>query len=764
MKKTFLLLIISVLYSSMAFSQANLTVQSQVGINIDTVIQRHLAGEGVEISNGKFNNQTGNVTYPQIGTFNRNGFTNFPVATGLVMTTGNVSVAAGPNNGGGTSSAVSNYYVESALSSYASNSLNGCASLEFDFLAYADTFSFNYIFASEEYPEYACSSFNDVFAFLLTGIDPVTFQPTTKNVAIIPGTVTASNPNGLPVTINAINAGPGTSGSSSNCTPPGSSAPYSMYYIGNNSTNGVQYDGYTTVLSAESVILACQTYHMKLAIANVGDNSYDSGIFLEEGSFYSPQVEIEKTWGNEMINGDTLIQNCRELDLAFRLPRPAFTGNTSVIIDARGTAVLGQDYSLTKPNGSAITADDNEFSFSAGFDEQDVHVQILPTAHFTTDNPVKTAILYISTQRCADREDTRLYDTITLYLIANDSVRLRDTAITVCNVLNEIAVEQTRGTAPTFYEWIPATDITHPDQLATACNITQSHSYQVIAQDRWGCMSDTASVMVNIVPKPEFSITYTPDHGCMPLPVTLQAQYTPNYATLRWNIANDTLYSYTDSTITVHTSLPDPGYYNISLLVESAPGCSDSVSYPNAIHVSDFPHASFVFSPEEPGNGEEVFFYNYSTGESITNYAWSFGDGHSSYVEEPSHTYHLTESDYMTVHLTVTNSDGCSDDTIAVVPVEDNFAFYVPNAFTPNTDGNNEIFLPKVHDVTNYDFTIYTRTGELIFYTNNPEQGWDGTVKGAPAPQGVYLWKIHYAKIGTPNEMMVKTGSLTLIR
>ena len=149
MKKTFLLLIISVLYSSMAFSQANLTVQSQVGINIDTVIQRHLAGEGVEISNGKFNNQTGNVTYPQIGTFNRNGFTNFPVATGLVMTTGNVSVAAGPNNGGGTSSAVSNYYVESALSSYASNSLNGCASLEFDFLAYADTFSFNYIFASE---------------------------------------------------------------------------------------------------------------------------------------------------------------------------------------------------------------------------------------------------------------------------------------------------------------------------------------------------------------------------------------------------------------------------------------------------------------------------------------------------------------------------------------------------------------------------------------------------------------------------------------
>lgn len=764
MKKTFLLLIISVLCSSMAFSQANLTVQSQVGINIDTVIQRHLAGDGVEISNGKFNNQTGNVTYPQIGTFNRNGFTNFPIATGLVMTTGNVSVAAGPNSGGSTGSQVSNYYVESALNNYASNTLYACASLEFDFLAYADTFSFNYIFASEEYPEYACSSFNDVFAFLLTGIDPVTFQQTTKNVAIIPGTVTASNPNGLPVTINAINAGPGTSGTASNCTPPGSSAPYSMYYIGNNSTNGVQYDGYTTVLSAEAVILACQTYHMKLAIANVGDNSFDSGIFLEEGSFYSPQVVIEKTWENELIGGDTLIQNCRELDLAFTLPRPAFTGNTSVIIDARGTAVLGQDYALTKPNGSAITIDDNEFTFSAGFSEQDVHAKILPTAHFTADNPVKTAILYISTQRCVNREDTRLYDTITLYLLANDSVRLRDTAVTVCNVLNEIAVTQISGTGPTYYEWVPATGIAHPNQLATECEITESRNYRMIARDKWSCMCDTASVNVNIVPKPEFSITYTPDHGCMPLPVTLQAQYTPNYATLLWNITNDTLYSYTDSTITVHTSLPEPGYYNLSLVVESAPGCSDSITYPNAIHVSDFPHASFVFSPEEPGNGEEVFFYNYSTGDDITNFAWSFGDGHSSYVEEPSHTYHLTESDYMTVHLTVTNSDGCSDDTIAVVPVEDNFAFYVPSAFTPNTDGNNEVFLPKVHDVTNYDFTIYNRNGELIFYTNNPDQGWDGTVKGAPAPQGVYIWKINYAKIGTPNEMLVKTGSLTLIR
>ena len=200
------------------------------------------------------------------------------------------------------------------------------------------------------------------------------------------------------------------------------------------------------------------------------------------------------------------------------------------------------------------------------------------------------------------------------------------------------------------------------------------------------------------------------------------------------------------------------------MLVESTPGCNDSLKYENVIHVSDYPHADFTFGPEEPSNGDEVFFFNHSTGDEITDYAWNFGDGHSSHLENPSHAYHLTESDFMTVRLTVTNSDGCSDDAIQVVPVEDHFALFVPSCFTPDADGINEIFQPKVNDVVNYEFTIYARTGELIFHTNSPEMGWDGTVMGKPAPEGVYFWKIHYAKIGTPDEMMMKTGTVTVLR
>lgn len=768
MKRYIIILVNSVLtiLSTVAQNQ-NLTVTSLVGNTVESILQNHLAGPGVLITGcdcpdvfsapAKFNNQTGNVTYPQIGSFNRNGYTAFPFATGLVMTTGNVSVAAGPNSSGSSTSSVSPYYAESQLSSLATSSINGSASLEFDFIAMADEFAFNYIFGSEEYCEYVNSSFNDVFAFFLTGIDPVTYTVTTKNVAIVPGTVNT------PVSINNVNSG----------NPCGSGGANTAYYINNPSGNGVEYDGYTTALAAQAVIFACQTYHMKLAVANVGDNSLDSGVFLEEGSFYSPHVQINQDWETEE-GGDTLVQNCRDLDLTFRIERPMLTSSTSVIINAGGNALLGTDYIMRKPDGTQFTPDDNTFFYPEGDTVQMVHVSMAPTATFPNGVESKSIILYVVTQGCSGNGSLEPYfhveDTIYLYLRANDTIRLRDTAITVCERLDYIEVEQISGNDPITYQWVSASGapnppgIVDPESLATACNITENANYKVIAHDKWNCMADTANVSVTIVPKPEFNITYTPDHGCMPLPVTLQAQYTPDYSHVYWDIHNQDTFSYVDSMTTLHIALPDPGYYDVSLLVESAPGCADSMTYSNIIHVADFPHADFVFSPSEPENGEEVFFYNQSTGENITNYVWNFGDGHSSYVAEPSHTYHLVESALMAVRLTVTNSDGCTSDTLQFVPVEDNFAFFVPSAFSPNTDGHNEIFLPKVNDVVNYDLAIYNRNGELIFYTNNPEIGWDGTVQGKPAPEGVYVWKIHYAKIGTPDEMMEKVGSLTLIR
>lgn len=724
----------------------NLTVSSAQGQNPTTLINNVLAGEGVLLSNAKFNNSAGNISYPQIGTFNYTGNA-FPFHTGLVLTTGNVSVAAGPNNNSSLSSPITNPYVDNVLNSLASSTLNACAALEFDFVAYSDTFAFNYIFGSEEYPEYApphSSSYNDVFAFYLTGPDPVTGATTTKNVALLPGTVT-------PVSINNVNA-----------------ITHQNLYVESPSNGPVQYDGYTTRLTASSLVLSCYTYTMHLAIGNVGDNAYDSGVFLEAGSFYSPVMDVSAVY-NMPNYGDTLIQNCRESDVTFSLPRPVLTAAYHSEFTFGGDAVINQDYELVY-NGMNLggAGQNNSFTFSQDSSVIRAHVRVLPDAHFAPGQ-VKEAIMYITTIFCDEYYEMGYpgsfrMDTLKFYLQGNDTIKLNDTLFKACYQLDEITIDHDRGTEPLVYAWTPAVGIDHPDQRTSSAHIDHNGNYTVIAHDRWNCLADTASVEVVIYERPEAHVAINPTFGCAPLYVTLSAGDVPNGCDIVWTMTNDTLQWHPDSTAIIHETLTTPGYYNVNLWLSTAPGCSDSLHLENAIHVSDYPHASFTFAPDEPQNGQPVEFYNYSTGDNISTYYWNFGDGSSSAESDPVHAYRLPNSDNMTVRFVVTNMDGCSDDTTLVVPVVDNFAFYVPNSFTPNEDGTNDIFLPRVNEVCYYNFSIYTRTGECIFSTNNLEQGWDGTFKGHKMEQGIYVWMIEYAKYSNPRQKILKKGQFSLIR
>ena len=135
----------------------------------------------------------------------------------------------------------------------------------------------------------------------------------------------------MPVTINNLNPGVGTSGSIVNCTPPSGSLAYSSFYssVPSGST-GMQFDGYTAIpatspeavngqrsgLFAKALILPCYKYRMKLAIANVQDNSYDSGVFLKEGSFRAPIIE---TVHNTQMGHDTLIRACNIDTVTFNI-------------------------------------------------------------------------------------------------------------------------------------------------------------------------------------------------------------------------------------------------------------------------------------------------------------------------------------------------------------------------------------------------------------------------------------------------------------
>jgi GEVED domain/Secretion system C-terminal sorting domain len=261
------------------------------------------ANSNITITNVKFNNVAVSGTIAnasnQIGAFIVNKPTPSTINplgmdSGLILTTGGVSNAVGPNNAGSSSvSAIGfSYNADPDLASIATSSVNDAAVLEFDFVPLGNTINLKYRFASEEYNEYVCGNVNDAFGIFISGPGIVG----KKNIALVPNTI-------LPVAINTVNLGiSGNSGQGATCISVcGTNAIWQQnkQYFQNNESSVIsvppanpalvsllQYDGLTKLLSAQRTGLQCgQTFHLKIAIADISDGAFDSGILLEAGSF-----------------------------------------------------------------------------------------------------------------------------------------------------------------------------------------------------------------------------------------------------------------------------------------------------------------------------------------------------------------------------------------------------------------------------------------------------------------------------------------------
>ncbi|MBK7966477.1 MAG: choice-of-anchor L domain-containing protein [Bacteroidetes bacterium] len=251
------------------------------------LVQNILLGPGVNASNFVF---TGSNAAR--GSFNCAGACNVGIGNGVLLTSGSVSSAIGPN--GGTGVGVDN----SAGSDIDLNGLHptgtgqqDAAVLEFDFTVATDSVRFRYVWASEEYHDYVGTACNDFFGFFING-PGITGK---KNIALVPGTTT-------PISINNVNNGsaPGMTSPSGPCTN-------CAYFRDNTGGTTVQYDGMTTVLTAATQVCPCETYHIKLAVQDFCDGAFDSGVFLEGNSFQSVgEIPVLATSGQYTQVVDTL--------------------------------------------------------------------------------------------------------------------------------------------------------------------------------------------------------------------------------------------------------------------------------------------------------------------------------------------------------------------------------------------------------------------------------------------------------------------------
>lgn len=333
------------------------TIAAQAQITVDNttmtptqLVQNVLVGSGVTVSNVAWNGSMADalIVQPQSGTFS--GTSTAGIGYGVILGSGDVTEAIGPNTSGSFTLGGSGMSgTDPDLQSIASAGINDQAVLEFDFVPLGDSIKFRYVFASEEYPEYVCSNFNDVFGFFISGPNPAGGSYVAQNIAIIPGS------GGLPVTINSVNPGvPGASSGGGTCT----SLAYSMYYINNLGGVTLQYDGLTTILTAEAAVICNQTYHIKLAISDVGDFSFDSGVFLEAGSFSSNAVEVTITTPTSagFVNG-AVYENCiLGTDATFYMVRPNASDADTISFSYTGSASLGADYTSATPDTFVIFA------------------------------------------------------------------------------------------------------------------------------------------------------------------------------------------------------------------------------------------------------------------------------------------------------------------------------------------------------------------------------------------------------------------------
>ena len=217
---------------------------------------------------------------------------------------------------------------------------------------------------------------------------------------------------------------------------------------------------------------------------------------------------------------------------------------------------------------------------------------------------------------------------------------------------------------------------------------------------------------------------------------------------------------WTTGATTSHISNIGAGNYCVT--AADSRGCVDST----CVNIINPPPVIAAFSSNPTVTTIDnpfISFSDLSTG-GASNWIWSFGDGGISNAQNPSYTYTATGT--YPVTLIVKNSQGCIDSITQNVIVNGDFTFYAPNAFTPNGDDYNGIFIPKGTgwDPSTFELMIFDRWGNNIYKSNNVAKGWDGTVNnnGIVAQIDVYVWKVNLNDIYGGKHKFI--GSVTLIK
>ncbi|HEX5000876.1 MAG TPA: choice-of-anchor L domain-containing protein [Bacteroidia bacterium] len=614
-------------------------LQAKAQLNISTamtptqLVQNVLLGTGVTVSN---------VTYTGAavsrGSFTCAGACNLGVSSGIYLSSGQInSLPNAPasmhhsTDVGQPGDAMLNAIVAPRLTQDA-------AVLEFDFSVAADSVQFRYVFGSEEYNDYANTNFNDVFAFFISGPGIVG----TRNIALIPGTTT-------PVSINTVNNGGPVAGVATgpcmNCA----------YYHDNVGGASVFMDGFTTVLTAKSAVQPCQTYHIKLAVADVSDGIFDSGVFLEANSF-SALGQIALFANGVAQQNAATVYACPGDSIQLCL-NPAQNYSWTTGATSQCIWVSQQNVIPSHQYSGYVFGPPSCFAFTTT-----VNVQwVPPSATITPSGP---------TSLCPGSTVTLTANSGNSYLWSNGATSQSITVgvsgnytVTVTNGVNCSAVSTPvqvtvgsaaasisgvlsicNGAATTLTANAGSTYLWSDGSTTQSINVSTSGTYSVTVTQAGGCTATaSANVAVNLNPVPAISGTL---NFCSGASTTLNAG--AGYNTYSWNTG----------AITQNISVTTAGSYTVT--VTSASGCSGSTAAAVVMNALPVPAVTGNLSICQGASS------TLNGGAGFSSYSWNTG----------ATTQTISASAAGSYTVTVTNAAGCSGSAAALLTVN---ALPVPN-------------------------------------------------------------------------------------
>lgn len=652
----------------------------------------------------------------QVGYFNAVG-TNFPLDSGIVMSTAGIGVAVPNGTFVNPGVARPDADLDGVITTLGlgTQNLYDKSVIEFSFIAVSDSLSFKYIFASNEYAGYTCSTFNDVFGFFVTG-NGINGNPSmsTVNIAKIPN----SN---VPVAINTLNSGsPSGTYPASNCLNANPNyVAHSQYFVNNPGLNAVNFNGYTTVLKAEAAVICGNVYHIKLAVSDVFDGIENSAVFLGAKSFKVPRYVFTPLPNATNSFQDTMaVEGCSATPIIIEKVAGLIGKNIGISISTSGTAIEGVDYqnivdSIWMPS-SVNTDTIFIYAINDGLVEPAEKVVLNFDMHLSNCPVVPaSAEIYI-------RDKAPISSSLSnLSTSGNDTLACpNDSILLEANIFG--------GDGDTLWGWldIPTLNVQHR-YVSPSVNTT----YYLYATDE--CRTDTIWDSITIFAPIVTPLTVNTQEFmvCDGESVVIATDFAGGKAPF------DILW-FNGSTIDSIEVTPrrDTNWVTYGI----TDGCGqqvfdsilvyvDTATRPNFNHEIDFGDPlNVVFNSDEIPR---------------LSYYWDFGDGDTSDLKDPTHLF--ASGGVYLVTLTIVTTDNCVKQITKAVEVEEIYELYIPDAFTPNGDGLNETFGIKGTGVESYEIRIFNRWGINVFHSTELDKPWDGVYKGTEVPVGVYSYTIY---------------------